>query len=89
MRTPKENFILASAELMRTQTGRRFFDTLTLMVEESRELMVFAPPDHIHYAQGVARQGTVLLRQMQNAETDAAKIIQAEEIKATAQRSNP
>lgn len=83
-RTPTEELILVSAELVRTDVGARFVAALTATVEEAREAMVFAPNEHIHYAQGVARQGTVLLKQLRGAPDLARKIIEGEHQRAQA-----
>lgn len=81
-RTATDQLAIASAELVRTELGSRFLDALAVQVEESREQLVFAPLEHLQYAQGVARQGTVLLRLLRDAPDRAKKIIQAEEAAA-------
>jgi hypothetical protein len=81
-RTAGDQFILTCSELVNTEIGQRFLAGLAVQVEESREQLVMAPPEHLQYAQGVARQGTVLLRQLRESPARAKKIIQAEETAA-------
>lgn len=88
-RSAIDQLTLVGAELVNTDIGRRFIAALAPVVEESREQLVFAPHEHVHYAQGVARQGTVLLKMLREAPARAKKIIEAEEAAAlkAAQRS--
>lgn len=78
-RSPLDNLAVVSADLVRTEAGRIFIDALAVVVEDARETLVMAPPEHLQYAQGVARQGTVLLRTLRNAPEKARKIIEAEQ----------
>jgi len=75
--TTRDNLILAMAELRQTEVGQRFLEAYRPFVEASRDEMVMAPLEHLSYAQGVARQGTVLLKMFDTSKEDAAKIIAA------------
>jgi hypothetical protein len=79
MRTIREELIVACAELVQTDVGKKFLAAYTPFVEECREQLVMAPPEHMAYAQGVARQGTVLLRMIRDSHNEALKIIAKEE----------
>jgi GTP-sensing pleiotropic transcriptional regulator CodY len=83
VRKPRDQLTLAAAELVRTEVGMNYLRALEAVVEESRENLVMAPLDVLPYAQGVARQGTVLLKQLRSAPEDAAKILSAEETRKT------
>jgi hypothetical protein len=82
MSTPAyDNLVLAMAELVQTEAGQRFVEALKPFVEQSREELVMAPPEFLHYAQGVARQGTALVKMFASAKTEAEKIIIARQSK--------
>jgi hypothetical protein len=70
---------MAAAELVRTEVGQKFLAALDSLVKESLDALVSAPLEHLAYAQGVARQGTVLLRTLREAPEKAQKILAAEE----------
>lgn len=86
-RSNRDTLILVCAELIRTEVGRRFYEALAASVEDSREELVMAPLEHLPYAQGVARQGTVLLRTLRTSAVEADKIVKAEEAAAHKQRN--
>lgn len=74
---PRDNLILAMFELRQTEVGQRFIEALDAYVQSSVRELVMAPPDYLSYAQGVARQGTVLLDMFASSKENAAKIIEA------------
>lgn len=78
-RTPEQEMILAAAQLMRTDVGQNFFKALGPYVETQREALVFAPKEHIEFAQGAARQGTTFLRLLKESQEKATAIVAAEE----------
>ena len=79
MRTAKETLVISCAEMVQTEVGKKFVEAYAPFVEECREALVMAPPEHMAYAQGVARQGTVLLRMILDSRETAMKIIAKEE----------
>jgi hypothetical protein len=52
---------------------------MQILVDDSVNTLVFAPLEHLAYAQGVARQGVVLLTTLREAPEKAKKILDAEE----------
>lgn len=81
--TNRDNLILAMAELVQTEVGQRFVEALKPFVEQSREELVMAPPDYLNYAQGVARQGTALVKMFATSKDEAVKIIAARQNQPT------
>jgi hypothetical protein len=78
-RSGLDQVTLASANLVRSEVGQEFLRAMEAFVEETRETLVFAPLDQLAYAQGVARQGTVLLKTLREAPEKAVKILAAED----------
>jgi len=85
-RSDKDQFLIVSARMMQNDLGREFIAALKPLVAKAQRELVFAPLEHLPYAQGVARQFTVLLEDMETSPAKAQLIIAAEE-KAAQQRT--
>lgn len=77
-RSARNNLVIVAAEFVNHELGRKFLAAFELYAEEAREQCVFAPKENLDYAQGVARQSTVLLRLLKSSPEDAVKILNSE-----------
>lgn len=85
-RSDKDQFLIVAAKLSQNDLGREFIAALKPLVAKAQRELVFAPLEHLPYAQGVARQFTVLLEDIEASPAKAQAIIAAEE-KAAQQRN--
>lgn len=85
-RSARDQFLIVAAKMAQNDLGREFIAALEPLAANATRELVFAPLEHLAYAQGVARQFTVLLDDIKTAPTKAQAIIAAEE-KAAQQRT--